>query len=201
MGVFDFVKEAGAKIGIGDTKEEKAQAASEEAAKEAAVREKKRRTAKVKRDAQIKKSADVKAKAVAEDKAEAAEARAASQDKSDTMEVYLKSMGFGDLDVRLRGSVATVIGEVADQATREKIILALGNSQGIDQVRDYIKIAVEEPESEMYVVQRGDSLSKIAKEVYGDAMKYPAIFEANKPMLKDPDLIFPGQVLRIPAAN
>ena len=44
----------------------------------------------------------------------------------------------------------------------------------------------------------GDSLSKIAKEQYGDAMKYPAIFEANKPMLTDPDKIYPGQVLRIP---
>ncbi|MBP7184191.1 MAG: LysM peptidoglycan-binding domain-containing protein, partial [Saprospiraceae bacterium] len=47
-------------------------------------------------------------------------------------------------------------------------------------------------------VQKGDSLSKIAKAFYGDAMKYPVIFEANKPMLTDPDLIYPGQTLRIP---
>ena len=47
--------------------------------------------------------------------------------------------------------------------------------------------------------QTGDTLSKIAKEMYGDANKYPVIFEANKPMLKDPDKIYPGQVLRIPA--
>ena len=45
----------------------------------------------------------------------------------------------------------------------------------------------------------GDSLSKIAKEHYGNAMKYPVIFEANKPMLEHPDKIYPGQVLRIPA--
>ncbi len=47
-------------------------------------------------------------------------------------------------------------------------------------------------------MKSGDNLSKIAKEVYGDANQYPKIFEANKPMLKDPDEIFPGQVLRIP---
>ncbi len=50
----------------------------------------------------------------------------------------------------------------------------------------------------MYTVQSGDSLSKIAKQHYGDAMKYMTIFEANKPMLKDPNKIYPGQVLRIP---
>ena len=54
------------------------------------------------------------------------------------------------------------------------------------------------PEATLYTVVRGDSLSKIAKAHYGDAMKYPVIFEANRPMLSDPDKIYPGQVLRIP---
>ena len=49
-----------------------------------------------------------------------------------------------------------------------------------------------------YTVKSGDTLSKIAKEQYGDAQKYPAIFEANKPMLSDPNKIYPGQLLRIP---
>ena len=53
--------------------------------------------------------------------------------------------------------------------------------------------------SKTYTVQTGDTLSKIAKEFYGNANKYQQIFEANKPMLKDPDKIYPGQVLRIPA--
>lgn len=53
-------------------------------------------------------------------------------------------------------------------------------------------------ESKTYTVQPGDTLGKIAKEFYGNAMEYPKIFEANKPMLKDPDKIYPGQVLRIP---
>jgi len=60
-------------------------------------------------------------------------------------------------------------------------------------------VVVPAPEAKMYTVQPGDSLSKIAREVYGDAMKYPVIFEANQPMLKDPDKIYPGQVLRVPA--
>ncbi len=56
-------------------------------------------------------------------------------------------------------------------------------------------------ESKTYTVQKGDNLSKIAKELYGNANKYQQIFEANKPMLKDPDKIYPGQVLRIPPAT
>ena len=56
----------------------------------------------------------------------------------------------------------------------------------------------KEPEAKYYTVVKGDSLSKIAKQYYGDAMKYPVIFDANKPMLTDPDKIYPGQVLRIP---
>ena len=55
-----------------------------------------------------------------------------------------------------------------------------------------------EAASRFYTVQSGDTLSKIAREFYGDAGKYPRIFEANKPMLKDPDKIYPGQMLRIP---
>ena len=55
-------------------------------------------------------------------------------------------------------------------------------------------------QSRTYTVQSGDTLSKIAKEFYGEAGKYHQIFEANQPMLKDPDKIYPGQVLRIPAA-
>jgi nucleoid-associated protein YgaU len=54
-------------------------------------------------------------------------------------------------------------------------------------------------QASVYVVQSGDSLSKIAKEVLGDASRWPEIFEANKDKLKDPNLIHPGQELRIPS--
>jgi len=102
--------------------------------------------------------------------------------------------------------VVTISGEAADQATKEKIVLALGNVRGVGQVVDNMTIrGAAEAEAEeaaaegrFYTVERGDSLSKIAKAMYGDAMKYPTIFEANKPMLSDPNKIYPGQVLRIP---
>ena len=51
-----------------------------------------------------------------------------------------------------------------------------------------------------YVVQKGDSLSKIAKHEYGNANEWRRIFEANKDILKDPDVILPGQTLKIPQA-
>ena len=49
-----------------------------------------------------------------------------------------------------------------------------------------------------YVVVKGDSLSKIAQRVYGDARKWRKIYEANRDLIKDPDLIYPGQSLRVP---
>jgi nucleoid-associated protein YgaU len=51
---------------------------------------------------------------------------------------------------------------------------------------------------DFYTVKSGDTLSAIAKRYYGDANRYSAIFEANKPMLTDPDKIYPGQTRRIP---
>ena len=95
--------------------------------------------------------------------------------------------------------LATLKGEAPSQAAREKAILVVGNVDHVARVDDQMTVATAEPESKFYTVQSGDNLSKIAKEVYGDANQYPKIFEANKPMLKDPDEIFPGQVLRIPA--
>lgn len=95
--------------------------------------------------------------------------------------------------------LATVRGQVQSQADKEKIVLAIGNVDHVAQVDDQMTVASPEPESQFYTVKSGDNLSKIAKEYYGDANQYPKIFEANKPMLKDPNEIFPGQVLRIPA--
>ena len=53
--------------------------------------------------------------------------------------------------------------------------------------------------SRTYEVKPGDTLSKIAKQVLGDANRWPEIFEANKDQIKDPNLIHPGQELRIPS--
>ena len=102
------------------------------------------------------------------------------------------------LKVDVDGEKAVLSGKAASQAEREKAILAAGNTQGVAQVDDQLSVASAEPESQYYRVASGDTLSKIAKQHYGDTSKYPVIFEANQPMLKDPDKIYPGQVLRIP---
>lgn len=103
-----------------------------------------------------------------------------------------------NLKVEVDGDTAIVTGLVDDQAEREKVVLAVGNVIGIARVDDRLETKKTEPEAQMHTVVSGDTLSKIAKKYYGDASKYPVIFEANKPMLKDPDKIYPGQVLRIP---
>jgi nucleoid-associated protein YgaU len=103
-----------------------------------------------------------------------------------------------DFFVDLQEDTVIVFGEVNSQSDKEKIILTLGNVEGVEQVDDRMTVIEPEPEATFYEVKKGDSLSKIAKAHYGDALKYPVIFEANKPMLKDPNLIYPGQVLRIP---
>ena len=89
-------------------------------------------------------------------------------------------------------------GQVATQEIREKIVLAVGNVEGIAKVEDRLEVTSPQPAARYYTVVKGDTLSKVAKQHYGDANKYPQIFEANKPMLKHPDKIYPGQVLRIP---
>ena len=100
--------------------------------------------------------------------------------------------------VKVEGDTVKVSGTAANQAEREKAILAVGNIEGIAKVEDSIAVETPEPESVMYTVQKGDTLSAIAKQHYGNANAYMTIFEANKPMLSHPDKIYPGQMLRIP---
>jgi nucleoid-associated protein YgaU len=96
---------------------------------------------------------------------------------------------------------ATVSGVAVDQATREKIVLCCGNVSGVAKVQDLMTVASgSTPAATFREVKSGDTLSKIAKEAYGNANAYMKIFEANKPMLSDPDKIYPGQMLRIPTA-
>ena len=106
-----------------------------------------------------------------------------------------------ELGVRVDDDKVTLTGEAEDQAQREKIVLLVGNTEGTAQVDDQMTVAKKDPPAVFYTVVKGDTLSKIAKQHYGNANKYPVIFEANKPMLKDPDEIYPGQVLRIPPAS
>jgi len=125
---------------------------------------------------------------------------AAEKAKADNLINFVKELGLGmdDLAIVVDDDLVTVKGTAPSQEIREKVVLAVGNTAGIARVDDQIVVVAPEPEARFYTVVRGDSLSKIAKEFYGNAMKYPVIFEANKPMLSHPDKIYPGQMLRIP---
>ena len=114
-------------------------------------------------------------------------------------EIQNLGLPISNLNVDL-GQAVIVHGVTDTNANREKVILALGNVEGVTAVDDRITVTNPEPEAVFYEVVKGDSLSKISKAHYGDAMKYNQIFEANKPMLSHPDKIYPGQVLRIPQA-
>ncbi|MDU8884797.1 peptidoglycan-binding protein LysM [Yeosuana sp. MJ-SS3] len=161
MGVFSFIKNAGAKIfGIGKTDAEEASEAS---------------AAKLK-----------------------AEAQAAAKLEETINDLQLQ---VENLNVHIDDDRATITGAAYDQATKEKVVLVVGNSNGIAIVDDQMTVEHVQPEAQFHTVVSGDTLGKIAKTYYGNAMKYPVIFEANKPMLKNPDLIYPGQVLRIPTLD
>src|SRR3712207_1656813 len=128
-------------------------------------------------------------------------AQAQERKRESSLVNMVNQMGFQvrDLAVDIEGDKALIRGAVDSQADREKIILLVGNTDGIGSVDDRLQVSRQEPEAQFYDVKPGDTLSKIAKQFYGDANKYNQIFEANKPMLKDPDEIYPGQKLRIPA--
>ncbi len=162
MGLFSFIKNAGAKVfGIGKTTEEEA--------------------------------AEARAAANA---AELRVEEAAARNLEETInDLQLQVEG---LSVFVDDDMARISGMAYDQATREKVVLVVGNTAGIATVDDQMTVEHIEPEAQFHTVVSGDTLGKIAKNYYGNAMKYPVIFEANKPMLTDPDKIYPGQVLRIP---
>jgi nucleoid-associated protein YgaU len=136
------------------------------------------------------------------DPANEAKIAAANGAAGDAILDYIKAQNLSatGLTVTFNGetSTATVFGVAPNQATREKIVLCCGNVAGVGAVTDMMSVDQSEPEGTYYTVVSGDTLSKISKTNYGDPNKYMQIFEANKPMLSDPNKIYPGQVLRIP---
>ncbi len=127
---------------------------------------------------------------------------ALSKAAGDAIVAYIDAQGLKvdglDVGFDAPSATVTVAGTVSDQATKEKVLLCCGNVSGVAAVNDMLTVKAPEPEAQWHTVVSGDNLSKIAKKFYGDANKYPVIFEANKPMLTHPDKIYPGQVLRIP---
>ena len=156
MGIFDFVRDAGAKVGLGESPAKAAEAAQDE---------------------------------------ELAELREGNK----LLRLILQAdLGVEKPKVSYDDGVATVYGKAPNQKIKEATILMIGNVAGVARVDDRMEVAEPAPEAVFYTVVKGDTLGKIAKEHLGSAARYPEIFEANQPMLKDPNLIYPGQVLRIP---
>ncbi|MGB1206589.1 MAG: peptidoglycan-binding protein LysM [Chitinophagales bacterium] len=123
--------------------------------------------------------------------------------QSETFEVKEKAAiaignvsGIANVDDRIVLLETEPIGPANEESADEEAVNEetemMGQSADRSVGADYVS-------SQFHTVVKNDSLSKIAKKYYGNALKYPVIFEANKPMLKDPNLIYPGQVLRIPA--
>jgi nucleoid-associated protein YgaU len=125
---------------------------------------------------------------------------AANAAAGDAIHIKSQNLNATGLTVTYDGATSTVsvFGVAPDQATKEKIALCCGNVAGVAKVNNMMTVDQSEPEATYYTVVSGDTLSKIAKTNYGDANKYMIIFEANKPMLSDPNKIYPGQLLRIP---
>jgi nucleoid-associated protein YgaU len=168
MGFFSFIKEAGEKL-FGSKDAEAAAAAAQAATDDTAAKEK---------------------------------LDATNRAAGDAIQAYIEAQGLSitGLVVTFDAAASTVniFGVAADQATKEKALLCCGNVAGVSTVNDHMSVDLSEPEAVYHDVVRGDTLSAIAKKVYGDANKYPIIFEANKPMLSHPDKIYPGQKLRCP---
>ncbi|MBN2768502.1 MAG: peptidoglycan-binding protein LysM [Campylobacterales bacterium] len=106
------------------------------------------------------------------------------------------------LVVEVDGDTVIIAGVAKDSATREKVILIAGNVEGIAKVNaDQLVLLpniTPEPQSKFYTIQKGDTLWEIATIFYGDGSKYPIIVEANLEVIKNADLIYPGQNIRIP---
>lgn len=120
-----------------------------------------------------------------------------------TKELEAHGFDVSGVDIEVDGGKVTLNGAVDSRATLEKIVLAIGNAKGVAQVENNLIAPDADPESPsgLYVVKEGDTLWKIAAAHYGDGARYEEIFAANKPMLKDPDKIYPGQRLRIPGVS
>lgn len=110
--------------------------------------------------------------------------------------------GVSGLQVQVNDGVASISGQAQSSEALEKAVLMAGNAMGIQEVKaDGMTIADGSQvggDDEFYVIEKGDTLWKIADQAYGDGSKYTKIVEVNREVIKDADKIFPGQKIRIP---
>ena len=124
-----------------------------------------------------------------------------NEDPAEKIKAHIEedNPGMEGLEVKYENGKVVLSGEAASAEAMEKAVLMAGNVDGVEEVDVSGVTAPEASEQvEFYTIQKGDSLSKIAKQYYGNAMDYPKLFEANREVIKDPDLIYPGQIIRIP---
>ena len=107
--------------------------------------------------------------------------------------------GIRNLGVSFKDGVVQLSGQGSTEAMQKAVLMA-GNVQQVGEVKVEGQQAALDDGTQYYIVKAGDTLSAIAKQFYGDASKYPRIFDANREVIKDADLIFPGQKIRIPKA-
>lgn len=121
--------------------------------------------------------------------------------KAVTEHIAEDNPGVENLSVTVENGVANIQGVAESAAALEKAVLMAGNVQGITSVTTNATISNGEnlsSDEAFYVIQKGDTLWKIAEKTYGNGAKYTAIVEANKEVIKDADKIFPGQKIRLP---
>jgi len=111
-----------------------------------------------------------------------------------------ETMPIDDLDVEVRGDTVYLKGKAKSAEDRVKAALIAGNIEGVSKVNvdDLETDDKQEIEDLFYEVQKGDTLWRIAEIYYKDGSRYTEIFEANREVIKDPDKIYPGQMIRIP---
>ena len=117
--------------------------------------------------------------------------------EKEVSDLGLDSKGM-DIHVDDEGKV-TISGNAVSQEMKEKIILAVGNVNGVGEVHDEAGSDDDGAASQFYEIVSGDTLWGVSKKFYGKGSRYMEIYEANRPMLKHPDKIYVGQMLRIPA--
>jgi len=109
------------------------------------------------------------------------------------------NLGIANLDVKFANGVVFLSGQASSAEVMQKAVLLAGNVQGVSSVNtDGLTYPPPKEKVEYYIIKKGDTLSAIAKQYYGKASLYPRIFEANREVIKDANLIYPGQKIRIP---